>query len=101
MIDHIKILRNLITEMYDWHFEHDEDGHHKSCEGAITITKSFPNYFEDNEKIHYHIEVYSYIFCNDGRRFEAEGDSEYDVIMKAVKYFGNIFNELKSEAEKQ
>ncbi len=37
-------MQGLLTEAYNHYFEHDEDGHCKSQEGAITF--EYPNYFQ-------------------------------------------------------
>jgi len=89
-------LKNLIKEIYDYWNKHNNDGHHKFQEGAITISQFFSNYFEE-QKESWFIEVYSYIFC-DGRRFEYEGNSRDEVIEKAIDYFKMKFQEYKNDA---
>ena len=88
-------LKDLIKEMYDYWQENDDDGHHKSSEGHITISQCFDNYFAE-QKEYWMIEVYSYIFCN-GRRFEYQGTTKEEVIQKAIDYFKDKFRSYKGD----
>lgn len=40
------------------------DGHHKSYEGAVEVTMSLPNYFEQHQGITWLVEFHCYVLCN-------------------------------------
>lgn len=61
-----KIRKHLFSLHTHWEQDKEADGHHKSSEGLIEITYSYPNWFEadsyltDEPKMT--ISVYSYLF---------------------------------------
>ena len=54
--------------------ELDEDSYHKSYEGAIDVTLSYPNYFEESDTPGADITLHCYILVN-GRHITFSGNS--------------------------
>lgn len=60
-----------------------EDGHHKSYEGALDVTLSFPNIFDRREPPHWTITWHCYVVPKDGRHFHWKGRTLAEAIAVA------------------
>ena len=97
-------LKKVIDDGYDWYFK-NTDGYCKASEGWIEIRKIEDTYYarRDNERDvePYSILIYSYVFCEEGRRVEFEGKSEDEVIQKAIDYFKGVIKSYINSEECQ
>lgn len=59
-----------------------KDGHHKSSEGAVTLSFCLPNIFDDSGP-YWTVDVYSYVLCPDGRSKVFSGRTASEAISKA------------------
>ena len=59
-----------------------KDGHHKSSEGAVSITFSLPSVFEPNGKPTWTVEVYSYVLGPE-RNHSFHGSTAAEAVSKA------------------
>jgi hypothetical protein len=62
--------------------ELQKDGHHKSGEGAMSISFNLPAIFGD-EKPYWAVEAYSYVLCPEGRSKTWIGQTAAEAIAKA------------------
>jgi hypothetical protein len=60
-----------------------KDGHCKSAEGAMEITISLPNAFEQDRRPTWSVMAYSYILCPEGRSETWFGKTPAEAIGKA------------------
>lgn len=60
-----------------------KDGHHKSSEGAMSISLNLPAVVGDKEAPYWAVEAYSYLLCPDGRSKTWTGASAAEAISKA------------------
>lgn len=89
----IKELKKVLKEIHDKYFKESEDTNHKSQEGAVTITYYYGNYFEENyveRKPFIMLEVYSYLFSDEGRRKEWNGHNLNELLQKAIDFFSQF-----------
>ena len=64
------LLDRIRSRLYDLHtayFERENDGHHKSNEGWVGYSVSYPNWFDTDDYLGaepeiYEVQVYSYLF---------------------------------------
>lgn len=63
--------------------ELNKDGHHKSSEGAMSISFNLPAVVSDKESPYWTVEAYSYLLCPDGRSEIWIGASAAEAICKA------------------
>ena len=59
-----------------------KDGHHKSSEGAMSISFNLPAIFGDEEP-YWAVEAYSYVLCDEGRSKTWIGKTPAEAIAKA------------------
>jgi len=94
----IKELKKILVKIYD-NYMKQEDNYHKSSEGNIEIIYDFGNYFDNNylkRKSQVTLEVYSYVFSDDGRRKVWEGDNLIRLLNKAITFFSKFLNDSVS-----
>lgn len=60
-----------------------KDGHHKSSEGALSISFCLPPVVGDRDEPYWHVEAFSYLLCPDGRSGEWIGKTAAEAIAKA------------------
>ena len=60
-----------------------KDGYHKSSEGNIELSFTLPPVVGDETSPYWAVEVYSYLFCPDGRTGTFVGQSAAEAISKA------------------
>lgn len=60
-----------------------KDGHHKSSEGAVSLSFNLPAVVSDERDPYWSLEVYSYLLCPDARSKTWIGKSAAEVISKA------------------
>lgn len=95
-MEKIKELKKIIKEAYDKHFaEPDCDGHCKMVEGNITISYDYGHYFDEDyltKKPDINLEIYSYIFSDEGRRKDWTGKDLDKLLDKAIRFFNQFIN---------
>lgn len=60
-----------------------EDGHHKSYEGAMEVTMSLPNYFEQGREPEWTVSLHCYVMALDGRHASWTGRTLPEAIAQA------------------
>lgn len=60
-----------------------KDGHHKSSEGAVSLSFHLPPVVGDREAPYWAVEAYSYLLCPEGRSASWSGASAAEAISKA------------------
>src|SRR5690606_4415081 len=60
-----------------------KDGHHKSSEGALSISLNLPPVVGDDREPYWYVEAYSYLLCPDGRQAGWQGKTAAEAIAKA------------------
>lgn len=99
--DKLRQLREIINDAYERYFK-EGDGHHKSSEGQITIIYNFGNVFDDdylNKEPTHTLEIYSYVFSDEGRRKEWSGKILAESLDEAIKFFSQFAKESKGESK--
>jgi len=97
--DKIKELKEILNNIYD-HYLKQEDNYHKPSEGNISILYNFGNCFEEdflNKNPTIVLEVYSYIFSDEGRRKEWAGKDLLKLLDKAIEFFSQFKEETSEE----
>lgn len=65
-------LRDRVFKLIEKELEDDDGGGHKSYEGAIDLTISYPNYFDQEKEPYCQIELHCYLLVN-GRHITFDG----------------------------
>lgn len=60
-----------------------KDGHHKSSEGAVSLSFHMPPVVGGDEEIYWSVDVYSYLLCPEGRSKSWIGATAIEAICKA------------------
>lgn len=60
-----------------------KDGHHKSSEGAVSLSFHLPPVVGDKTAPYWSVEAYSYLLCPEGRSGSWTGNSAAEAIAKA------------------
>ena len=72
-------LRDRVFKLIEKELEDDDGGCHKSYEGAIDLTISYPNYFEQENEPYCQIELHCYLLIN-GRHITFDGETMKDAL---------------------
>lgn len=65
-----------------------KDGHHKSSEGALSLSFSLPPVVGDRRDSYWTVEAYSYLLCPSGRQDSWSGKSPEEALAKAEDDIG-------------
>lgn len=76
----VRIQERLRSATYH---EISKDGHHKSGEGAVTLSFCLPPVVSDERDAYWAVEVYSYLLCPGARSETFIGKSASEAISKA------------------
>ena len=60
-----------------------KDGHHKSSEGAVSLSINLPPVLSDDRDPYWAVEAFSYLLCPDGRSASWIGKTAAEAISKA------------------
>lgn len=81
--DSIRLVRMQERVRNATYHEMRKDGHHKSSEGAVTLSFVLPPVVGDERDPYWNVEVYSYLLCPDARLKVFVGRSASEAISKA------------------